>query len=460
MSRQADIQKLIITHRRHLQKLQEIQAYKGSSTEPHILLEIEDTTAEIEKLEAELKNIKDSSPATPTTRYGSIRKVFQNHTRKIGLGFGAIIGVGIIVWGIGAFFDQSKELPPRPICQTSPVPVQIVVAQLPNCPSDFQAQLVEQWTGETAAVLPLNQVFATGSATRAQTGADIVVWGACNQQNPAELTLTYELITSRKPDEIYEPTRLSITGPFTDLANLGLALISYQHGDYAQAVDQFSALPAIKTTAEPALVWANSLLFAGRYEAAIDAYEEIILTLKPDWSVIYNNLGIARFNKELLEAEGTAQAGRDHFEQAIKLAEAQGETDLALLAHVNNSRLLLQGRKWDTAKKHCEMALSLNTQSALPYICRATFHFFQGFSAAEKMDLKAIKQDLEQAAQFDDAPAKLYYLRAIWYEQEQQKQAAIENYLRFFNKMEYRACLHTDQEALHNAAIFLDELSR
>jgi formylglycine-generating enzyme required for sulfatase activity len=54
MSRQDDLKKLIIEYTRRLQKLKERQARKGIDTEPHILVEIEDIEATIEKLQAEL----------------------------------------------------------------------------------------------------------------------------------------------------------------------------------------------------------------------------------------------------------------------------------------------------------------------------------------------------------------------------------------------------------------------
>jgi len=55
MSRQDDIKQLIVTHNRHLQKLKEQKALFGAETSPKTLLEIENVEAEIEQLQAELK---------------------------------------------------------------------------------------------------------------------------------------------------------------------------------------------------------------------------------------------------------------------------------------------------------------------------------------------------------------------------------------------------------------------
>jgi hypothetical protein len=54
-------ERLILRHRRHLQKLQEQKASLGLHTPAHILTEIEDTEAEIEKLEREL-GLSDDRP--------------------------------------------------------------------------------------------------------------------------------------------------------------------------------------------------------------------------------------------------------------------------------------------------------------------------------------------------------------------------------------------------------------
>ncbi len=61
MPRQDNLKKLIAKHSRRLQKLKEQQALKGLDTAPHILIEIEDIEAEIEKLQKELESLGDSS---------------------------------------------------------------------------------------------------------------------------------------------------------------------------------------------------------------------------------------------------------------------------------------------------------------------------------------------------------------------------------------------------------------
>ncbi len=55
MSRKEDIKKLIVNHRRRLQKLKEQQALQGLAIDPKILLEIEDIETKIEELQTELE---------------------------------------------------------------------------------------------------------------------------------------------------------------------------------------------------------------------------------------------------------------------------------------------------------------------------------------------------------------------------------------------------------------------
>jgi len=62
MTRQDDLKSLITKHQRHLQMLKEQQAAFGLHTPPHILIEIEVTEAEIERLLRELKGTGEKSP--------------------------------------------------------------------------------------------------------------------------------------------------------------------------------------------------------------------------------------------------------------------------------------------------------------------------------------------------------------------------------------------------------------
>ncbi len=64
MSNKEGLQKLIATKNRRLQKLREQQAVKGISSDPSILIEIEDLEAEIDQHETKLKEIEKTGEVT------------------------------------------------------------------------------------------------------------------------------------------------------------------------------------------------------------------------------------------------------------------------------------------------------------------------------------------------------------------------------------------------------------
>ncbi len=68
MALRADIEKLISIHTRRLQILKEKKALKGSSVEPSIILEIEDTEAEIEELQEKLENFEEVASESITSQ--------------------------------------------------------------------------------------------------------------------------------------------------------------------------------------------------------------------------------------------------------------------------------------------------------------------------------------------------------------------------------------------------------
>jgi hypothetical protein len=97
MPRQDDLEKLIIEHTRRLQKLKEQQAKYGITTEPHILIEIEDIEAKINELQTELAELKrrydesslgsppDTPPIEPNPKLASFRsqpRIFLCHASE------------------------------------------------------------------------------------------------------------------------------------------------------------------------------------------------------------------------------------------------------------------------------------------------------------------------------------------------------------------------------------------
>lgn len=121
MSRKTDIQNLIINYTRRLQKLKEQQALKGQNADADLLIEIEDTEAQLEALQAELVCLADEAepaPVLPTrVKEGatmSNEEKPKEGGRSINTGGGAYIE-GMVNTGGGDFVgrDQMKTVSPN-----------------------------------------------------------------------------------------------------------------------------------------------------------------------------------------------------------------------------------------------------------------------------------------------------------------------------------------------------------
>ncbi|MBE7555465.1 MAG: WD40 repeat domain-containing protein [Anaerolineales bacterium] len=77
MSRVRDLQSLIAKHTRSLQKLKEQQALFGIHTPHHLLIEIEDIEAEIEKLQVELANLEGGKSASDSLDNVPVQPVWR-----------------------------------------------------------------------------------------------------------------------------------------------------------------------------------------------------------------------------------------------------------------------------------------------------------------------------------------------------------------------------------------------
>jgi len=350
---------------------------------------------------------------------------------------------------------------PRPdmattFCQASLEPIQVGVAELPNCSAEFRASLMENWKSETVDVMFIPQSFESWEDARSQAGdSDAVVWGACNEPDQDIASLNFGFLTSRKPYEIYEPAVLRAIGSDIEITDIGLALFSYQYGDYPGAARSFAALSATAKSKDLMLLNANSLLLDGQYITAIASYKEITQTQASDSAAAYNNLGVALANDDRNQALGW-------FNQAIDLADNLREVDIESLARVNRSQLFQLDGKWDEAQNDCETAILLNAKSALPYVCLAKHNFiYFRFRTPWLLPLNEINKNLNEAEKYADAPALLHFMRADWHLSHswKQKQEAVNAYARYLSEMENRACLKIDQVRIADAIGFVDELT-
>ncbi len=74
MSRADNLKKLITSKNRRLQKLKEQEAVYGISSDPHILIEIEDIETELEKLQTELTMLEAGATYRPSPDAASSAK--------------------------------------------------------------------------------------------------------------------------------------------------------------------------------------------------------------------------------------------------------------------------------------------------------------------------------------------------------------------------------------------------
>lgn len=108
MSRRAEIQKLLAIHHRRLQKLREQQALYGISVEPRVLIEIEDTETEVERLQAELAALPETDePQAIFPSGGTGSPGGQGGVRYINTGGGAYIE-GAVNTGGGHFVGRDQ----------------------------------------------------------------------------------------------------------------------------------------------------------------------------------------------------------------------------------------------------------------------------------------------------------------------------------------------------------------
>lgn len=131
MSQRKDIETLLQKYERQLQKLKEKLATYGLETPPHILIQIEDTEAEIESLQAKLEQLggpgpeksrpiaplPSPSPPAPTTFTAKLLAIARDPVWQM---IGVIIALAALGWTIFTFFVA----PPEPAAERPPVTVE------------------------------------------------------------------------------------------------------------------------------------------------------------------------------------------------------------------------------------------------------------------------------------------------------------------------------------------------
>lgn len=344
------------------------------------------------------------------------------------------------------------------VCLASAEPIKVGLAALESCPADDVSAISDMWAGEAIELTPLEQSAPTSQSAQSASEYDLVIRGTCNE---AETTLQFELASSRNPDEIYQPTSVQVTGSLTEVGAIGKALIRYQHGDYAEAASQFEASQLTANSPELALLLSNSLMFSGSYDEAIRALEDTVLVLDPEYAAAYNNLGMALFNKDLLQGKsGPIQSGLPELAQAIEHAFAQPDDAVKSLAYANQGDLLRRNGNWEDAEAACQAAQGASAHSSGPYICLVLFKLSRFSGSSDNVPFPEIQGDLNNAKRFDDLPAKSYYLQAALYREQNLIQEALNEYQRFLDAMHERACLEMDWKYIRDTGYYLTKLQR
>jgi tetratricopeptide (TPR) repeat protein len=368
-----------------------------------------------------------------------------------------VLGAGLIVLAVGGLWLanhlRSQTLPPLPqvsTCQASPDPARMALQELRGCPADLAAELSTAWTAAGATLTPVASVAAAPLRTLGQPeGYDLAVSGACQAgAAPASLDLVFALSDIRNPDELYQPPEIKLSVPVADAAPVGSALISFQRGEYDRAAQQIAALPKEARTRELELLGASALLFQQRYDDAIKALLELTRQHQ-DWSAAANNLGMARFNQAKLgHFAGYATAGEDTLDQAIRLAEAQDESDVAFLAYVNRANVHSQVGNKDKVYADCKKAESLNGESPLVRVCWLYYYLMMfGEKTARTASFKATVTEYLGVPRDDDVP-RLVALRGDWYSSQNRPVEARAAYTGFLEQMQFHACLAEDRKSI------------
>jgi len=346
---------------------------------------------------------------------------------------------------------------PTAFCQVSPTPLEVGVAEFPKCTGDFSENLVKNWDSEKVNITFLPEHFDSSVDARIQgSNFDIVLWGECSEQDMKIVSLNYEIITSIKPFESYEPTTLVANGNIIDMSIVSLAIVNYRLGDFSEAHQLLISTTITQTLADLMLIMANSSLFDSQSITAISEYKEITRAFPSDSAAAYNNMGVAISSEDRNQALGWIN-------QAIVLAEDNFQKDIEITARVNRSQMYLLEKKWEEAKTDCDRAILINADLPSPYICLAKYNFsYSRFGVPWlPFPFNEINRNLNRAEEYQDIPAIVFYLRADWLNSHfwKDKQAIVAAYSRYLTEMEFRACLPTDQDRNAYALGFLDKLT-
>ncbi|WP_423226316.1 hypothetical protein [Candidatus Amarolinea aalborgensis] len=409
-----------------------------------ILLEQAERRGETERL---LALVRELNPAQVTAFADQVLRVppaaAPKGRQRLLIGLGGLIALALVGWGGRALWlSLGPPLTPLPTfatCQASREPVRVALQSLAECPDETSVQVQ---TALVSAGAVITQTSANILRTwRQPEGFDLIMRGACDTSSAiTNLAATFELSAIRNAEDLFQPLNVKVSGGLSEVLSAGVALVTFQHGDYSQASEQIAALPTSVQTRELQLLRANAMLFDERHEDAIVLFSALT-TEQPNWSAAFHNLGVALFSKAQKQ-DIFAMSGQDYLDSAIRLAAEQGETDIELSARANYSNLQRHtNSNFDKAKTACQRAEALNGQSVLTRYCWIYYYMaIRGRPGTSATQISAKMTEYLGIPQIDDPP-RLQVLRGAWYQDQHA-------YQRFLEQMQFHACLSQDRKFL------------
>lgn len=390
---------------------------------------------------------------------------------------GVLAGVLLILvspWFYNNYLFRASRPSLPEVCPSRVEKVRVGVASLSGCGADAQSQFMAGLGGEgnisTVSILP--SAFASSAEAMAGAGEyDLVIWGNCQVDKFDSLNLNFELVLSRSPAEVYEPPTFHVNGDVSSMVNAARAIVQYQHGDYLSASEIFETLAGDVELDELPIFHANSLLFGGKYVEAEAAYTAYLRSDGDLASAAYNNLGVTLNNRDVSIYREPSLQGLAEFDRAIEISAADNPADIrnidvGSIALFNRSRIHLLDGRYDDALADCEAIRSINSNSALSYVCLANYSMtryrYNALNLPGRLPLGAIGQNLDDAEKRTPHPPITHFLRAIWYLDHawEQKQNAVDEFAVYISEMQNQACLSTDQMFVSDAQALVEQYSR
>jgi tetratricopeptide (TPR) repeat protein len=329
----------------------------------------------------------------------------------------ALLGVLVLVLGLSVLFSKFVW----PLSVPDDV-VQVGVAEFVGCSqiSDALPSAIAPQADEITFT-SLDEIQDSSTA-RTYTDLDLVIWGQCTQTE--QLVMHLDILTSHGPEELAEIESITAHTSALDpdrAARLSRAAINYLHGNYDEAIGSLTTLQQEARTpseqAELAFLQANSLLFAKRYDKALDAYDRA-LEYDQIQAQVYNNRGVAGMNWALqLEwwdyqpSDTQLQVAVDDLTRAIEISE---DARITALAYLNRGMARsLVASDYDQALIDCEQAIAQAPELALGYVCRAGAYVMPLLqeTTCDLSNIQLARDDLASAYDLSPGLADIFFWR-------------------------------------------------